>query len=239
MCGIVAAIAERNVIPILLEGLKRLEYRGYDSAGIAVLNQQKIVRVREVGKVQALVDEMADKDLKGDIGIAHTRWATHGKPSIENAHPHTANDKIAIVHNGIIDNYAELKQTLEADGHHFYSQTDSEVVAKLLELAWQEHKDMHRAITAVASQLKGAYALVIMHVDLPGELFALRVGSPLVIGVGIEENFIASDSLSLLPVTHRFIYLEEGDIAQLTRKDLPFSMLMLSRLSVISMNIMK
>ncbi len=219
MCGIVAAITERNVVPILLEGLKRLEYRGYDSAGIAVFNQG-IQRSRQVGKVAALAAEIQKNPISGRIGIAHTRWATHGKPTIANAHPHTAKEQIAIVHNGIIDNYAELKQMLEQTGHTFYSQTDTEVIAKLLQQAWERTGEMRRAIQDVTQQLTGAYALVIMHAQQPDILYAVRVGSPLVIGLGIEENFLSSDSVSLLPVTHRFIYLEEGDIARVTRQDI-------------------
>ncbi|MDO8953743.1 MAG: glutamine--fructose-6-phosphate transaminase (isomerizing) [Gammaproteobacteria bacterium] len=218
MCGIVGAIAERNVIPILLEGLKRLEYRGYDSAGFAVIDEDNtIVRKRAVGKVAELVIKSNAEPCSGKIGIAHTRWATHGKPSERNAHPHMSGDKIAIVHNGIIENYAELKEKLQADGVVFDSDTDTEVIAHLLQHTMRTGKSLMVAVRAIIPMLKGAYAIVAMNLDEPDRLVAVRSGSPMVIGLGIEENFIASDSLSLLPVTHRFIYLHEGDIAEVTR----------------------
>lgn len=216
MCGIVGGVAERCVTEILIEGLKRLEYRGYDSAGVALLNNQQILRERRVGKVINLADAVAEHQLTGAIGIAHTRWATHGKPTENNAHPHMSG-KVAVVHNGIIENYQELKDDLQALGYVFTSQTDTEVVAHLVAEALKSTDSLLDAIETVVPQLKGAYALGIIHSDYPDELITVREGSPLVIGVGIGENFISSDQLALLPVTNRFMYLEEGDIARLTR----------------------
>ena len=221
MCGIVGAVAERNIANILLEGLKRLEYRGYDSAGLTVIRDGELHRERQVGKVQALVDAVAvnPEFFDGHIGIAHTRWATHGEPAQRNAHPHVSG-KIAVVHNGIVENYAELKEDLVAKGYEFTSQTDTEVVAHLINDLYQETHDLLAAVRAVIPLLHGAFALGIVHVDSPEELITVRLGSPLVIGVGIGENFIASDQLALLPVTNRFMYLEEGDIAKLTRNSI-------------------
>ncbi|MCU4530758.1 glutamine--fructose-6-phosphate transaminase (isomerizing) [Acinetobacter sp. P1(2023)] len=216
MCGIVGGVAERCVTEILIEGLKRLEYRGYDSAGVALLNNQQILRERRVGKVINLADAVAEHQLTGAIGIAHTRWATHGKPTENNAHPHMSG-KVAVVHNGIIENYQELKDDLQALGYVFTSQTDTEVVAHLVAEALKSTDSLLEAVETVVPQLKGAYALGIIHSDYPDELITVREGSPLVIGVGIGENFISSDQLALLPVTNRFMYLDEGDIARLTR----------------------
>lgn len=221
MCGIVGAVAERNIANILLEGLKRLEYRGYDSAGLTVIRDGELHRERQVGKVQALVDAVAvnPEFFDGHIGIAHTRWATHGEPAQRNAHPHVSG-KIAVVHNGIVENYAELKETLMAKGYEFTSQTDTEVVAHLIHDIYKNTPDLLEAVRAVIPLLHGAFALGIVHIDCPDELITVRLGSPLVIGVGIGENFIASDQLALLPVTNRFMYLEEGDIAKLTRNSI-------------------
>ncbi|MDN5800917.1 MAG: glutamine--fructose-6-phosphate transaminase (isomerizing), partial [Psychrobacter sp.] len=218
MCGIVGAVAERNIANILLEGLKRLEYRGYDSAGLTVIRDGELHRERQVGKVQALVDAVAvnPEFFDGHIGIAHTRWATHGEPAQRNAHPHVSG-KIAVVHNGIVENYAELKEELMAKGYEFTSQTDTEVVAHLINDIYKDTPDLLESVRKVIPLLHGAFALGVIHVDCPEELIAVRLGSPLVIGVGIGENFIASDQLALLPVTNRFMYLEEGDIAKLTR----------------------
>ncbi|WP_201604168.1 glutamine--fructose-6-phosphate transaminase (isomerizing) [Psychrobacter submarinus] len=218
MCGIVGAVAERNIANILLEGLKRLEYRGYDSAGLTVIRNNELHRERQVGKVQELVNAVAinPQFFDGHIGIAHTRWATHGEPAQRNAHPHISG-KIAVVHNGIVENYAELKKELIAKGYEFTSQTDTEVVAHLIHDIYEQTNDLLEAVRAVIPKLHGAFALGIVHVDCPDELIAVRLGSPLVIGVGIGENFIASDQLALLPVTNRFMYLEEGDIAKITR----------------------
>ena len=216
MCGIVGGVAERCVTDILIEGLKRLEYRGYDSAGLALLNNQKILRERRVGKVANLAEAVSEQHLMGNIGIAHTRWATHGKPTENNAHPHISGN-VAVVHNGIIENYQELKDDLQALGYVFTSQTDTEVVAHLVHDALKHTDSLLEAVQKVIPQLKGAYALGIIHTEHPDELITVREGSPLVIGVGIGENFISSDQLALLPVTNRFVYLEEGDIARLTR----------------------
>ncbi|MDO3387659.1 glutamine--fructose-6-phosphate transaminase (isomerizing) [Gilvimarinus sp. SDUM040013] len=217
MCGIVGAIAQRDVAQILLEGLKRLEYRGYDSAGMAVIgSDQTIERVRALGKVQALADCMT-QPLLGGVGIAHTRWATHGEPSERNAHPHVSGNNIALVHNGIIENHTELRQQLEDDGYQFQSETDTEVIAHLVHREQQVRNDLLASVRFVAKLLRGAYGAVVMDSNSPDKLVVARSGSPLVIGLGIGENFIASDSLALLPVTRQFIYLEEGDVAEITR----------------------
>src|SRR5690554_3074197 len=219
MCGIVGAVSERDVQGILLEGLRRLEYRGYDSAGMAVINgEQQVQRAREVGKVAALADAIEANPLAGHLGIAHTRWATHGEPSQVNAHPHMSGERLAIVHNGIIENYQELRDELKADGFAFTSQTDTEVVAHLIEKYFREQGKLYEAVKAAIQRLRGAYALAVVHADEPDHLVVCREGSPLVVGVGIGENFIASDQLALLPVTDRFMFLEEGDIADI-RKD--------------------
>ncbi len=216
MCGIVGGVAERNITGVLIEGLKRLEYRGYDSAGLAIIQGSNIIRERQVGKVGILADAVHAQELKGRIGIAHTRWATHGKPSQNNAHPHTSYN-IAVVHNGIIENYQELKEQLQGLGYIFSSETDTEVVAHLVHHALQSIPELLGAVQSIIPRLKGAYALGILDANQPDQLIAVREGSPLVIGVGIGENFISSDQLALLPVTNRFIYLEEGDIARLHR----------------------
>lgn len=216
MCGIVGGVAERSITNILIEGLKRLEYRGYDSAGLALVSQDAILRERRVGKVANLEQAVNESLVTGSLGIAHTRWATHGKPTENNAHPHVSGH-VAVVHNGIIENYQELKDDLEALGYVFTSQTDTEVVAHLVHDALKSTSSLLEAVQSVVPQLKGAYALGIIHTDYPDELITVREGSPLVIGVGIGENFISSDQLALLPITNRFIYLEEGDIARLTR----------------------
>ena len=216
MCGIVGGIAERSITNILIEGLKRLEYRGYDSAGVALINGGHVLRERRVGKVANLEQAVNESHIAGSLGIAHTRWATHGKPTENNAHPHVSGN-VAVVHNGIIENYQELKDDLEALGYVFTSQTDTEVVAHLVNDALKSTPSLLEAVRQVVPQLKGAYALGIVHTDHPNELITVREGSPLVTGVGIGENFISSDQLALLPITNRFIYLEEGDIARLTR----------------------
>lgn len=217
MCGIVGGVAERSITGVLVEGLKRLEYRGYDSAGLALINEAgQLVREREVGKVAALEDAVLASQLRGHLGIAHTRWATHGAPSVRNAHPHISSN-IAVVHNGIIENYAELKAELQAAGYVFSSDTDTEVVAHLVHQAYLQAPDLLSAVQQVIPRLHGAYALGIIAIEQPDELIAVRMGSPLVIGVGIGENFIGSDQLALLPVTNRFVYLEQGDVVRLTR----------------------
>ena len=216
MCGIVGGVAERNITEVLIEGLKRLEYRGYDSSGLALLNNQQILRERRVGKVANLAEAVSEQHLTGHVGIAHTRWATHGKPTENNAHPHVSGD-VAVVHNGIIENYQELKEELQALGYIFTSQTDTEVVAHLVHDALKQTDSLLEAVQNIVPRLKGAYALGVIHTGHTDELITVREGSPLVIGVGIGENFISSDQLALLPVTNRFVYLEEGDIARLTR----------------------
>lgn len=218
MCGIVGAVAERNISNVLLEGLKRLEYRGYDSAGLTVIRDGEMHRERQVGKVQALVDAVQkDADnFKGNLGIAHTRWATHGEPAQHNAHPHVSG-KVAVVHNGIVENYGPLKEALIEKGYSFTSETDTEVVAHLVAEAYKDTNNLLKAVEKIVPLLHGAFALGVIHVDNPEELITVRLGSPLVIGVGIGENFIASDQLALLPVTNRFMYLEEGDIAVIKR----------------------
>ncbi|MCK0162740.1 glutamine--fructose-6-phosphate transaminase (isomerizing) [Marinobacter sp. S6332] len=219
MCGIVGAVSERDVQGILLEGLRRLEYRGYDSAGMAVLDGKSAVqRAREVGKVASLAAAIEASPLTGYLGIAHTRWATHGEPSQLNAHPHMSGDRLAIVHNGIIENYQELREELKADGFEFTSQTDTEVVVHLIEKNFRELGKLYDAVKTSVTRLRGAYALAVVHADEPDHMVVCREGSPLVIGVGIGENFIASDQLALLPVTDRFMFLEEGDLADI-RKD--------------------
>jgi len=220
MCGIVGAIAQRDVVEILIEGLKRLEYRGYDSAGVAVAGSNgEFKRVRRVGKVQALADAIRENPCLGSSGIAHTRWATHGEPTEANAHPHISNDRITIVHNGIIENHHVLRAELQKKGYVFASDTDTEVIAHLLESELNKNADMLTAFRATIAQLDGAYGTVAMDNQNPDKLFAARSGSPLVIGYGIGENFLASDQLALLPVTRRFSFLEEGDIAVLSRSE--------------------
>jgi len=217
MCGIVGGIAQRNVVPILLEGLKRLEYRGYDSAGLAVINNQQIFRKRELGKVKGLEALLEADPIAGQIGIAHTRWATHGKPSTANAHPHICRHKVAVVHNGIIENHESLRETQLQQGYEFTSETDTEVVVHEIYHALEANEEgLLSAVKKTVKKLEGAYALGIMCIDEPGTLIACRKGSPLVIGVGIGEYFIASDVAALLPVTQRFIFLEDGDIAAIT-----------------------
>ncbi|TCP97689.1 glutamine--fructose-6-phosphate transaminase [Cricetibacter osteomyelitidis] len=218
MCGIVGAVAQRDVAEILVDGLHRLEYRGYDSAGIAVLDQDHNMQiVRRVGKVKALDDAIEVQPLVGGTGIAHTRWATHGEPSETNAHPHRSG-KIVVVHNGIIENYEELRTQLQARGYVFVSQTDTEVIAHLVEWEFRTTQDLLKAVQHTVKQLKGAYGTVVMHQEQPEHLVVARSGSPIVIGLGLGENFLASDQLALLSVTRRFIFLEEGDIAEITRR---------------------
>lgn len=217
MCGIVGAIAQRNITPILLEGLRRLEYRGYDSAGVAVLaSDASIQRVRAVGKVIELEKALEAAPAVGHLGIAHTRWATHGKPAEHNAHPHLS-QRLAIVHNGIIENHALLRKRLIDLGYSFTSETDTEVVAHLLAHYYAEKKDLLEAFRATLGDIHGAYALAIIHQDQPDTLYCARAGSPLVIGEGSDEHYLASDPLALLQVTDRFRYLEEGDYARITR----------------------
>ena len=216
MCGIVGGVAQRNVVPILLEGLKRLEYRGYDSAGLAVINDQTIYRKRELGKVKGLEELLRADPISGNIGIAHTRWATHGKPSTANAHPHICRNKVAVVHNGIIENHEHLRKTLLEHGYEFTSETDTEVIVHEICHDLESTDGLLNAVKLTIAKLEGAYALGIISTADPNLLVACRKGSPLVIGVGIGEYFIASDVAALLPVTQRFIFLEDGDIAAIT-----------------------
>ena len=218
MCGIVGAVAQRDVAEILINGLHRLEYRGYDSAGVAVINKQnELQRIRCLGKVKALDEAVSEKPLIGGTGIAHTRWATHGEPSETNAHPHSSGT-FAVVHNGIIENHEELRELLKSRGYVFLSQTDTEVIAHLVEWEMRSTDSLLEAVQKSVKQLTGAYGMVVMDSRHPEHLVSARSGSPLVIGLGIGENFLASDQLALLSVTRRFIFLEEGDIAEITRR---------------------
>ena len=218
MCGIVGAVAERNVAPILMEGLRRLEYRGYDSAGIAIRVDNGIARVRRAGKVQELQNALDESPVLGSTGISHTRWATHGVPNETNAHPHLSRDSIAIVHNGIIENFEELRTDLAKKGYEFTSETDTEVVAHRIHYNLQSADDFAGAVRTTVAELEGAYALAVMSVDYPDQLVIARQGAPAVVGVGIDENFVASDVAALLPVTRNFIFLDEGDVALVERK---------------------
>ena len=217
MCGIVGAIAQRNVAKILLEGLSRLEYRGYDSSGVAINNETGVRAHRAVGKVQALKDKFEAMPLDGKLGIAHTRWATHGKPTEVNAHPHFSGDHLALVHNGIIENHEVLRRELIELGYEFRSQTDTEVIVHLIHNALKTESDFLQAVKNALKRLQGAFAIAVTLNDENERLIAARKGSPLVVGVGIEENFVASDQLALLHVTDQFIFLEEGDVVELTR----------------------
>ena len=216
MCGIVGAVAERNVVPVLIEGLRRLEYRGYDSAGVATIDAGRLERRRRLGKVVELENALQESPMRGAIGIAHTRWATHGIPSEDNAHPHVSGDRLAIVHNGIIENHEQLRAELEADGYSFETDTDTEVIVHRIHSHLAAGKDLPAAVRATVADLEGAYALVVMSADEPDRLMLARAGCPVVIGTGIGENFVASDVAALLPVTRRFIFLEEGDVAELS-----------------------
>jgi glucosamine--fructose-6-phosphate aminotransferase (isomerizing) len=229
MCGIVGAIAGRDVVPILIEGLRRLEYRGYDSAGIAVMSARgRMERLRTVGKVKALEEAIAatasagatgnaGARIAGTLGIAHTRWATHGAPTERNAHPHVSRDGLAIVHNGIIENHDELRGELRAGGYVFESETDTEVVAHRIHFHMQRLGDLYKAVRATVAELEGAYALAVVSQQDPTRIIMARAGCPAVVGFGENENFVASDVAALLPVTRRFTFLEEGDVAEVTR----------------------
>jgi len=218
MCGIVGAVAERNITTILIEGLKRLEYRGYDSAGLAVYTQDgTLERRRRIGKVSELEAAVAAEPLAGQLGIAHTRWATHGAPTETNAHPHFSGHEVAVVHNGIIENHEALREELKALGYPFVSQTDTEVIVHLIHHTLKSTPDLADALKLAVKRLHGAYGLALISVKQPDRLVAARSGSPLVIGLGHGENFLASDQLALRQVTDRFMYLEEGDIAEIRR----------------------
>jgi len=219
MCGIIGAVAERDVVPILIEGLKRLEYRGYDSAGLAILDYQShgLESLRVQGKVHDLETKIKFSGLSSPTGIAHTRWATHGKPSVENAHPQLSKDTVAVVHNGIIENHAQLRDNLEQQGYEFNSETDTEVITHQIHYFLKQGNSLYVAVSATLKRLEGSYAIAVISPQEPGHLVAARRGSPLVIGVGIGEHFIASDVAALIPVTQRVIYLEDGDIINLQR----------------------
>ena len=221
MCGIVGAVAQRDVTPILLEGLRRLEYRGYDSAGMTVLTSDNLLeRIRVVGKIKDLEQALENNQLLGGTGIAHTRWATHGKPTIENAHPHICRDQLALVHNGIVENHEELKKEQIELGYKFDSNTDSEVIVNQIHNYFDKKEGLLSAVAKTTKMLKGAFALGVINKNDPDHMIAFRSGSPLVIGVGIGENFIASDVFALQSVTQRFIFLEEGDIADISQHSL-------------------
>ncbi len=219
MCGIVGAVAERNIVPILVEGLRRLEYRGYDSAGVAVLEDNKKIGLRRaVGKVSQLEDKLTAAPLTGKLGVAHTRWATHGGVTEENAHPHLSGDRVAVIHNGIIENFEPIKKEMLAKGYEFNSETDTEVAAHLICDYLKEGHDLLKAVGLAVERFEGAYALLVFDREDPDRIVVSRVASPLVIGLGIGENYVASGVPALLPVTQRFIYLEQGDIAEITRE---------------------
>ena len=217
MCGIIGYIGHEQAYPILIRGLQRLEYRGYDSAGIAVFDNGKLCRVRVRGKVEQLADKLAEGKFESSIGIGHTRWATHGKPSEQNAHPHaSANGTIMIVHNGIIENYAKLREDMGALGYAFESETDTEVVAHMIEEAYRG--DLLQAVKKALRRVRGTYGLGVMHVDHPQELIAARRGSPMVLGIGDQEMLVASDVSAFLRLTDRVVYLEDDDVVRMTRQ---------------------
>jgi glucosamine--fructose-6-phosphate aminotransferase (isomerizing) len=219
MCGIVGAVAERNVVEILLEGLKRLEYRGYDSAGVALLDRDgNLKRIRKTGKVKNLAEAVEDESALGSTGIAHTRWATHGGVTEYNAHPHFSSSRVAVVHNGIIENYVPLRKELTAKGYTFSSDTDTETIGHVVHEMLKEGNSLLEAVQNAVKHFTGAYGTVVIDKESPDKMVVARSGSPLVIGLGLGENFIASDQLALLPVTRRFIFLEEGDVAEVTRR---------------------
>ena len=217
MCGIVGAIARRNVVPILIEGLKRLEYRGYDSAGLAVVNGN-LQRLRSTGRVAQLGRLVDEQKFHGNIGIAHTRWATHGKPTEINAHPHVSSG-ISVVHNGIIENHEEMRSRLKAKGYHFVSETDSEVIAHLIHSHTQDGMGLLESVRRSVSMLQGAYAIAVIAEKDPTKMVCARMGAPLLVGLGEHENFAASDTSALLQVTQKVIYLEEGDCAEVSLDD--------------------
>ncbi|MGB5257442.1 MAG: isomerizing glutamine--fructose-6-phosphate transaminase, partial [Woeseiaceae bacterium] len=218
MCGIVGAIAKRDVVPVLVEGLRRLEYRGYDSAGVAVVDDDgKIGLCRTTGKVAELAEKLSKSPLKGRIGVAHTRWATHGGVTESNAHPHLSGNRVAVIHNGIIENFQPIKDELEAEGYDFQSETDTEVAAHLVHHYLKEGLDLVEAVGKAVERFQGAYALLVVDAEDPERIVVSRVASPLVIGLGDGENYVASGVPALLPVTQRFIYLEQGDLAEIRR----------------------
>ncbi|MFK8031772.1 MAG: glutamine--fructose-6-phosphate transaminase (isomerizing), partial [Gammaproteobacteria bacterium] len=219
MCGIVGAVAERNIVPILVEGLRRLEYRGYDSAGLAVLDEERNIELRRaVGKVAGLDAKIEANPLKGKIGVAHTRWATHGGVTEANAHPHLSGDRVAVIHNGVIENFAPIKEEMLAKGYEFKSETDTEVAAHLIHDLLKQGKDLLEAVGIAVKRFEGAYALLVIDNQDPDRIVVSRVASPLVIGLGIGENYVASGVPALMPVTQKFMYLEQGDLAEIRRE---------------------
>ena len=220
MCGIVGAISEKDITSILMEGLRRLEYRGYDSAGIAILQEQNIKRLRRAGKVQELQAAINKDPLSGSVGISHTRWATHGVPTEKNAHPHLSEPDIALVHNGIIENHDVIKRDLINHGYKFESDTDTEAVVHRIHYYFQQESDLLKAVNKTVKELEGAYALAVISIHEPDKMIVARSGCPVVIGLGVDENYVASDIAALLPVTNNFMFLEEGDIAVIEQKNI-------------------
>ncbi|HNR91627.1 MAG TPA: glutamine--fructose-6-phosphate transaminase (isomerizing), partial [Dokdonella sp.] len=217
MCGIVAAAAERDVVPILVAGLKALEYRGYDSAGLSVISSGELHRARTVGKVRELELRLDSAPLAGHTGIAHTRWATHGVPNETNAHPHLSAGTVSVVHNGIIENHAPLRSELQALGYRFDSDTDTEVIAHLVHHLMRGGLGLREAVQAAIARLHGAFAIAVISSDAPGHVIGARRGSPLCVGIGIGEHFLGSDVQALIKVTNQFVYLDEGDLVEITR----------------------
>ena len=216
MCGIVAAASRRNIVPTLVEGLRRLEYRGYDSCGVAVIAEGGLKRARSVSRVKELEEQLHHEHLVGTTGIAHTRWATHGAPAVCNAHPHFSGNRIALVHNGIIENYEELREELLEKGYEFQSQTDTEVLTHYIHEVVKHASSLIEGVKAALPRLRGSYAIAVMDAQEPGHIVVARQGSPLVLGIGDGENFAASDAMAVAGTTDRFVYLEEGDVAELT-----------------------
>ncbi len=219
MCGIIAAASNRNVGKLLVQGLHKMEYRGYDSAGIALHQLDKIAHLRTLGKVKLLEDKMIQEKPKSKLGIAHTRWATHGEPSEENAHPHKSNERVYIVHNGIIENYLELKDYLKKEGYSFSSQTDSELIAHLLDFYLNKGKTMIDSMYMTLEKLEGAYAIAAIDKEDDKNIVVARSKSPLLIGLGTDEYLAASDPLAISQLTNEFIFLEDGDVAQISADD--------------------
>ena len=220
MCGIVGAVSQRNIVPILIEGLKRLEYRGYDSCGVAVHQHGELRRTRSTSRVAELDALVAQDEVMGGTGIAHTRWATHGAPAVHNAHPHFSGNRIALVHNGIIENHDELRAELKSKGFEFTSQTDTEVIAHLVHSHWHAEGggDLLVAVQRAIAEFRGAYAIAVISTRERGRVVGARQGSPLLVGIGARDHFLASDASALTPVTSRVAYLEEGDVADVRRE---------------------
>src|SRR5262245_41251752 len=222
MCGIVGYVGNRDAVALIVEGLRRLEYRGYDSAGVAVVDGGALSRRRSAGKLRNLEESLRAEPLQGAWGVGHTRWATHGRPSEENAHPHQdCHGRLVVVHNGIIENYLELKTRLQAAGHHFATQTDTEVIAHLAESHFKG--SLEDAVRRTVAELQGIYALVFLHADAPQTLVAARMGPPMVVGLGEGERFLASDVPALLPYTRDFVFLDDGDVVTVSPRGLRLS----------------